>query len=311
MVYLLGYNTAGYRKEGIVLLCELCARRCRVDRSKGQAGFCGMGSQPVLARAMLHLWEEPCISGDNGSGAVFFSGCSLRCVFCQNYEISHLNKGLTVSTERLREIFFELYRQGAHNINLVNPTHFVPAIAEALETRPPVPVVYNTHGYDAQQALELMQGKVDIYLPDLKYARSLPAGRYSGAEDYFAHAKQALRLMYEQVGPVQLDENGLMLKGMIIRHLILPGQAENAKAVIDYVADTFGDKVYFSLMRQYVPCGRAAEFPEIDRRITDGEYETVEQHLFDSGLDGFVQEKDSASEDYVPSFDFRGVLSRE
>lgn len=293
------------------MLCELCARRCRVDRALGQVGFCGMGTEPVLARVMLHLWEEPCISGDKGSGAVFFSGCSLRCAFCQNFAISHQNKGLPISIDRLHEIFFELYRQGAHNINLVNPTHFVPSIAAALENRPPIPVVYNTHGYDAQQALELMRGKVDIYLPDLKYAFNQPAGRYSGAKDYFAQAKQALHLMYEQVGPVQLDKNGLMQKGMIVRHLILPGQVENAKAVIDYVADAFGDKVYFSLMRQYIPCGRAADFPEIDRRITDEEYEAVEQHLFDSGLDGFVQEKDSACEDFVPSFDFRGVLSKE
>ncbi len=291
--------------------CELCLRRCGVDRANGETGFCGMGEEPVVAKAMLHKWEEPCISGVRGSGAVFFSGCSLRCAYCQNFEISHMRKGLPISVGRLRDIFSELCEQGAHNINLVNPTHFVPAIAKALTRRPPVPIVYNTHGYDGEQALALMRGKVDVYLPDLKYAYRLPGRRYSGVEDYFEGAKRAIAEMFDQVGPVQLDKDGMLQRGVLIRHLILPGQVENAKAVIDYVADTYGDKVLFSLMRQYIPCGQAFNYPEIDRRVTKEEYEEVEAHLFDSGLDGYVQEEDSASEDYVPDFDLGGVIAPE
>lgn len=293
------------------MICTLCQRACGVDRANGEIGFCGMGEDAYVAKAMLHHWEEPCISGERGSGAVFFSGCSLRCAYCQNWEISHMRKGLPVSVSRLREIFFELYEKGAHNINLVNPTHFAPAIAKALQKRPPIPVVYNTHGYDGEQALELMRGLVDIYLPDLKYAYRLPGRRYSGVEDYFQAAKTAIERMYEQVGPVQLDENGLLKKGVIIRHLILPGQVDNAKAVIDYVAERYAGKVYFSLMRQYIPCGQAYNYPEINRRVTEEEYKAVEEHLFATEMDGFVQEEESASESFVPDFDLGGVIAPE
>ena len=293
------------------MICQLCLRRCGADRANGEVGFCGMGEEPVVAKAMLHMWEEPCVSGTKGSGAVFFSGCSLRCAYCQNWEISHMRKGLPISMGRLRDIFFELYEQGAHNINLVNPTHFAPVIAKALTRKPPIPVVYNTHGYDSEQALELMRGKVDVYLPDLKYAYRLPGRRYSGVMDYYEGAKAAIAEMFKQVGPVELNEDGLIQKGVIIRHLILPGQVDNAKAVIDYVADTYGDKVLFSLMRQYIPCGQAFNFPEINRRVTDEEYAEVEQHLMDSGLDGFVQEEESASDTYVPDFDLSGVIAPE
>lgn len=292
--------------------CTLCGRGCNIDRSNSEIGFCGMGADAYVAKAMLHSWEEPCISGEKGSGAVFFSGCSLRCVYCQNWEISHMRKGLPISMSRLREIFFELYEQGAHNINLVNPTHFVPVIAKALSRRPPIPVVYNTHGYDSLDALHMMEGKVDIYLPDLKYAFAMPARRYSGVPDYFDVAKAAITEMVRQVGPCQLDEEtGLLKRGVIIRHLLLPGQVENAQRIIDYVAETYPTGVYFSLMRQYIPSGEAASCPEIDRRVTDEEYEQVEQYLFATDLDGFVQEKDSAESTYVPSFDLFGVISPE
>ena len=220
--------------------CMLCGHRCGADRAENETGFCSMGETAVLSKVMLHKWEEPCISGTNGSGAIFFAGCSLRCAFCQNWEISHMRKGLPVDIDRLRDIFDELADQGAHNINLVNPTHFVPFIQKVFKRyQKRIPVVYNTHGYDSLDALHRMDGIVDVYLPDLKYTYSLPARRYSSAPNYFEVAKVAIDEMFRQVGPVQYDENGLLKKGVIIRHLILPGQTDSAKDVIDYVADHF------------------------------------------------------------------------
>ncbi len=296
------------------MLCTLCGHRCGVDRAQNERGFCTMGETASVSKAMLHKWEEPCISGTNGSGAIFFAGCSLRCAFCQNWEISHMRKGVEVDVDRLRDIFDELCDQGAHNINLVNPTHFVPFIAKAFSRyQKRVPVVYNTHGYDSPEALARMDGIVDIYLPDLKYTYSLPARRYSAAPDYFAVAKAAIDEMVRQVGPVQMDENGLLKKGVIIRHLILPGQTESAKDVIDYVADHFEKgSVLFSLMAQYIPCGEAVRYPEINRRLTQEEYDEVAQYLMDSPIEnGFLQDLESADEQYVPEFDLSGVLGEE
>ena len=294
--------------------CMLCGHRCGADRAENETGFCSMGETAVLSKVMLHKWEEPCISGTNGSGAIFFAGCSLRCAFCQNWEISHMRKGLPVDIDRLRDIFDELADQGAHNINLVNPTHFVPFIQKAFKRyQKRIPVVYNTHGYDSLDALHRMDGIVDVYLPDLKYTYSLPARRYSSAPNYFEVAKVAIDEMFRQVGPVQYDENGLLKKGVIIRHLVLPGQIDSAKDVIDYVADHFEKgSVLFSLMSQYIPCGEATRYPEINRRLTQEEYNEVAQYLMDSPIDnGFMQELDSADEQYVPDFDLSGVLPKD
>ena len=294
--------------------CMLCGHRCGADRAENETVFCSMGETAVLSKVMLHKWEEPCISGTNGSGAIFFAGCSLRCAFCQNWEISHMRKGLPVDIDRLRDIFDELADQGAHNINLVNPTHFVPFIQKAFKRyQKRIPVVYNTHGYDSLDALHRMDGIVDVYLPDLKYTYSLPARRYSSAPNYFEVAKVAIDEMFRQVGPVQYDENGLLKKGVIIRHLVLPGQTDSAKDVIDYVADHFEKgSVLFSLMSQYIPCGEATRYPEINRRLTQEEYDEVSQYLMDSPIDnGFMQELDSADEQYVPDFDLSGVLPKD
>lgn len=294
--------------------CMLCGHRCGADRAENETGFCSMGETAVLSKVMLHKWEEPCISGTNGSGAIFFAGCSLRCAFCQNWEISHMRKGLPVDIDRLRDIFDELADQGAHNINLVNPTHFVPFIQKAFKRyQKRIPVVYNTHGYDSLDALHRMDGIVDVYLPDLKYTYSLPSRRYSSAPNYFEVAKVAIDEMFRQVGPVQYDENGLLKKGVIIRHLVLPGQIDSAKDVIDYVADHFEKgSVLFSLMSQYIPCGEATRYPEINRRLTQEEYDEVSQYLMDSPIDnGFMQELDSADEQYVPDFDLSGVLPKD
>ena len=290
-------------------ICNFCARRCGIDRSQ-HAGFCGMTEKIRIARAGLHFWEEPCISGEKGSGTVFFSGCNLRCVYCQNYEISTGGSGQEITLPRLKEIYAELIAQGAHNINLVTPTHYTDAVLASLEEPLPVPVVYNTNGYEDVENLKRLEGKVQIYLPDLKYSNDSLAIRYSNAPGYFAAATRAIREMFRQTGRYRInEETGLMERGIIIRHLLLPGQVENTKRVIDWVAETFepGD-VLFSLMRQYIPHGKAEDYPELNRKVTDEEYQTVEDHLFDSGIeDGFVQDEDSASKDFIPSFDGTGV----
>ena len=290
-------------------ICNFCARRCGIDRSQ-HAGFCGMTETIRIARAGLHFWEEPCISGTKGSGTVFFSGCNLRCVYCQNYEISTGGSGQEITLPRLKEIYSELIAQGAHNINLVTPTHYTDAVLASLEDPLPVPVVYNTNAYEDVENLKRLDGKVQIYLPDLKYSDDSLAIRYSNAPGYFAAATRAIREMFRQTGRYRIDEEtGLMERGIIIRHLLLPGQVENTKRVIDWVAETFdpGD-VLFSLMRQYIPHGKAEEYPELNRKVTDEEYQAVEDHLFDSGIeDGFVQDEDSASKDFIPSFDGTGV----
>lgn len=290
-------------------ICNFCARRCGIDRSQ-HAGFCGMTEKIRIARAGLHFWEEPCISGEKGSGTVFFSGCNLRCVYCQNYEISTGGSGQEITLPRLKEIYSELIAQGAHNINLVTPTHYTDAVLASLEEPLPVPVVYNTNGYEDVENLKRLEGKVQIYLPDLKYSDDSLAIRYSNAPGYFAAATRAIREMFRQTGRYRInEETGLMERGIIIRHLLLPNQVENTKRVIDWVAETFepGD-VLFSLMRQYISHGKAEDYPELNRKVTDEEYQAVEDHLFDSGIeDGFVQDEDSASKDFIPSFDGTGV----
>ena len=293
------------------MICTLCGHRCGVDRAENETGFCTMGETAFLSKVMLHKWEEPCISGTNGSGAIFFTGCSLRCAFCQNWEISHMRKGVAVDLDRLRDIFDELADQGAHNLNLVNPTHFVPFIAKAFSRyNKRIPVVYNTHGYDSLEALQRMDGIVDVYLPDLKYTYSLPARRYSAAPNYFEVAKAAIDEMFRQVGPVQYDENGLLKKGVLIRHLILPGQTDSAKDVIDYVAEHFEKgSVLFSLMAQYTPMpGVAERFPELGRPATAAEAQEMYDYLLARGIeDGYWQEPDASGEDMIPAFDGTGL----
>ncbi|MFA9381132.1 MAG: radical SAM protein [Acetanaerobacterium sp.] len=268
-----------------------------------------MGQNPVVARAGVHRWEEPCISGTNGSGTVFFSGCALRCVYCQNHEISHGGKGREITPLRLREIYHELIAQGVHNINLVNPTHFTDAVAQSLASELNVPVVYNSGGYELVSSLRALEGKIQIYLPDLKYADSAAAARYSGAPDYFEYATAAIREMHRQTGDYVLDENGMLLRGVLIRHLVLPANIKNTLAVIDWVRGAFPNGgVLFSLMGQYTPCGDLSATPEINRRVTKREYEKAQDHLFASGIeDGFVQALSSAGQDYIPAFDFSGV----
>ena len=297
-------------------LCSICPRKCNIVRGvfapgKVLPGVCHTPALPMVARAGLHHWEEPVISGSKGSGTVFFSGCNLNCVYCQNYNISSEVEGKVITIERLKEIYQELIDLGAHNINLVTPTHYSEAILESLEQPLSVPVVYNTNSYDSVETLKRFENKVQIYLADYKYADDLPGKRYSQVNDYAQTAWAAIQEMYRQTGPYVIDDNGIMQKGVIIRHLILPGQVENTLKVIELIAENFKPgEVLFSLMRQYLPCGKvtATEYPELNRRVTDEEYEIIEDALFDSGIeDGFVQDESSASGDFIPCFDGSGV----
>ena len=291
--------------------CRSCPRACGAHRDAGEKGLCGGGLLPRVARAALHHWEEPCISGTRGSGTVFFSGCSLRCVFCQNYEISTLGKGVEVSVQRLRDIFSELRDAGAHNINLVNPTHDSAAIAQALEKPVGIPVVYNSGGYESVEALRRLAGKIDIYLPDMKYADDRLAARYSAAPDYFERAADAIVEMYRQTGDYVFDADGLLQRGVLIRHLVLPNAVDNSKAVLQWIDRQFlPGEVLVSLMGQYTPLGRAVEFPELNRSLTQAEYDEVLAELASRRIcAGYVQQLDSASAAYVPNFDFTGIVS--
>ena len=287
--------------------CFDCPRKCVALRGKEGTGFCRMGADPVIARAAPHYDEEPIISGTRGSGAVFFSGCALRCRFCQNYPISHDNFGKTVSVERLREIYFELIDRGVHNVNLVNPTHFCRAIEQSLEGGLPVPVVWNSGGYERVDTLKRLEGKIQVYLPDLKYIRPDSARKYASARDYFEAAGPALMEMLRQTGPVQLDEDGLIRRGTVVRHLILPGCAEESMEILDWIAEHLPG-AWVSLMAQYLPFGDVQGLDALDRRLTQEEYDAVVEHLLALGLeDGFVQELSSSDEKYIPAFDLTGV----
>ena len=292
------------------MICRICPRNCGALRTESEGrGRCRMPSAPVLARAALHMWEEPPISGSRGSGTIFFSGCSLGCVFCQNEKISHQDFGKPVSPARLGEICDELIAQGAHNINFVNPTHYAHVVRSLLEDHPlPVPAVWNSGGYDKVETLKGLEGKIDIYLPDLKYLDPAAAGRYSAAADYPETARAAVREMVRQTGPCQFGEDGLLKRGVIIRHLILPGQVNQAKAVMDWVAGEFEPgTVLFSLMSQYTPWGDLSSCPEIDRRLRPGEMRAAREYMENLGLSGFTQDRTSAKEEYTPPFDLTGV----
>lgn len=288
-------------------ICTDCPRNCGALRGADGKGFCGMGADPIIARAAPHYDEEPIISGTGGAGTVFFSGCSLRCRFCQNYPISHDGFGKKISVNRLREIYFELIEKGVHNIDLVNPTHFAKAIYESLEGGLPVPVVWNSGGYEKIETLKMMEGRVQVYLPDLKYMDEVSGRRYSGAGDYFKYAGPALREMLRQTGPVELDENGIIRRGTVIRHLILPGRAEESMRILDWISENM-QGAWISLMAQYLPFGNVQGLDELDRRLTEDEYESVVDHLMELGLeDGFVQELSSSDEKYIPTFDLTGI----
>lgn len=292
-------------------LCELCPRRCGVDR-RGNAGYCGCGWEIKVGRAALHFWEEPCISGSRGSGTVFFSGCPLKCVYCQNYEISRGHTGKEISVERLAEIFLELQKQGAHNINLVTAAPYVPQVICALKLARPalkIPVVYNSSGYERVETLRALKGFVDVYLPDLKYMSGELAQRYSGAADYFEVATRALHEMIEQTGGIEYDSEGLMIRGLIVRHLVLPGARHDSIGILNWMsANLPRGKYLLSLMSQYTPIQGLDAFPEINRRVTSLEYDVVVGEAIKMGLTGgFMQQRGSADTAYIPPFDLTGV----
>ena len=283
---------------------------CGVDR-KNQTGFCGAGENIRVARASLHMWEEPCISGKNGSGTIFFSGCSLKCCFCQNYKISAQNFGLDISVEQLCNIMLDLQSQGAHNINLVTPTHYADKIADALvkvKDKLKIPVVYNSSGYENIDTFDMLDGLIDIYMPDFKYFSKELSKKYSGAQNYFEKASNAILYMYKQVGDIEFDDEKMMKKGMIIRHMLLPGAYKDSLKILDWIADNFDkDKIMISLMCQYIPSYKSSEFGEINRRVTSFEYDKIVERALLLGLDGCMQERSSASKIYVPEFDLRGI----
>jgi putative pyruvate formate lyase activating enzyme len=292
--------------------CSLCPRGCGIDRLAGETGFCGAGRNARVALVSLHQWEEPCLSGDRGSGTVFFSRCNLRCVFCQNHAISQDGAGKEISIQRLGEIFHEQQMRGAHNLNLVSPTPYVPHILAAIDRARArgfsLPVVYNTNSYETPATLRALAGYVDIYLPDLKYFDPQIAVKYSAAPDYFHHAAKAVEAMVKQAGPPVLGNDGLMRRGVIIRHLLLPGLVEDSKRVVEYIHRTFGDAVYLSLMSQYTPVYRAAGYPELNRTVEPTEYTALVDYACSLGVNNcFVQEGGAALESFIPEFDLRGV----
>ncbi len=286
--------------------CTLCPRKCRVDRSE-TTGFCGMGNTPKLARAALHFWEEPCISGTRGSGALFFSGCTLRCCYCQNHSLSHEGHGKEISVERLAEIFQSLYEQGAHNLNFVTGTPFVPQILEALAIyKPPIPIVWNCGGYESLDTLKMLEGMVDIYLPDIKHVSPRLSALCAKAPDYFEVASAALSEMCRQTGTPIYDDSGIMQKGTLIRHLILPGCTQDSMQVLNFIAEKLPKGTPVALMRQYTP-QPFCTVKGLDRPITDTEYHRVLNHFEMLGLSGYTQEKTSSDSAFTPAFDFTGL----
>lgn len=291
--------------------CMLCPRKCGVDRSKAK-GFCGMPDKLFAAKAYLHLWEEPCISGETGSGTVFFTGCNLRCVYCQNRKIAEGREGFEITSKRLGEIFLELQDKGANNINLVTPTHYVPHIISALDKvkdKLKIPVVYNCGGYESTDTLKKLDGYIDIYLPDFKYCDSRLAKRYSNAEDYPEIVKSALDEMVRQTGSCQFDKNGIMQKGVIVRHLVLPGFLQNSKEVIEYLYKKYGNGIFMSIMNQYTPLEYVKDYPEINRKLTEKEYDEIIDFAAGIGVENaFIQEGGTVSESFIPIFDGEGII---
>lgn len=288
--------------------CRLCPRNCGVDRSR-TVGVCGQSDKLYVARAALHMWEEPCISGESGSGTVFFSGCNLGCVYCQNREISSEHKGFEITSDRLAEIFLELQDKGANNINLVTPTHYVSHIIKALDAVKglDIPIVYNCGGYESVESLKKLEGYIDIYLPDFKYADNAVAEKYSRVNNYHETAVAAIAEMLRQQPQNIYDNNGIMEKGVIVRHLILPSNTKNSIAALNSLHNHFGSRLTVSLMAQYIPCGIAEQYPEINRKITRREYQKVFNCLTELDFDGFAQELNSAKSTYIPDFNLQGL----
>ena len=298
--------------------CTLCPRNCSVDRENGKTGYCGQTNKIYVARAALHMWEEPCISGKEGSGTVFFCGCPLRCIFCQNHAIA-LGKekngeriGKEITIKRLKEIFLELQEKGANNINLVTGTHYIPQIAEALRLAKAeglvIPIVYNTGGYEKVESLRMLEGLVDIYLPDMKYVSGELSKEYSNAPDYFEVASIALEEMIRQVGEPEFDDRGYIKKGVIVRHLVLPGSTKDSKAVLEYLWNTYGNKIYISIMNQYTPMEQIKNHPLLSRKVTKREYQKVVDYALSLGWEnGFIQEGETAKESFIPGFHGVGV----
>ncbi|WP_289290283.1 radical SAM protein [Sporofaciens musculi] len=293
--------------------CVLCPRMCHANRLAGRIGYCRETAELVAARAALHMWEEECISGKAGSGTVFFSGCNLGCIFCQNHNISQAKAGKVISVGRLSEIFLELQGQGANNINLVTPTHYVPQIIEALNLAKGqglnIPIVYNTSGYERVDTLRMLKGYVDIYLPDFKYMDERLAGEYSQAPDYPVYAKQALEEMVSQTGEFKMDETtGLLQRGVVVRHLVMPGHVKNSKEVIRYLYNTYGNRILISIMNQYTPMSQVENHALLGRRVTKREYEKVVDYALELGVEcGYIQEGKAARQSFIPEFDGEGV----
>lgn len=304
-----------YRGDGVVELlenCNLCPRNCGVNRLNGKSGFCGASDKVRVARAALHYWEEPCISGEVGSGTVFFSYCTLKCVFCQNYNISQCEYGKEITIERLAEIFIDLQDKGALNINLVTPTHYVVQIIEAIKLSRKhglkLPIIYNSSGYEKVETIKLLKGYVDVYLPDLKYFNNKYSTKYSKATDYFRYAKEAINEMVNQAGEVEFDENGIVQKGVIIRHLMLPGLLFDSKKIIDYIYNKYGNKVYISIMNQYTPLENVKDYPEINKRLNSKHYDAMIDYAVSIGIEnGFIQEEGTDKESFIPLFNYEGV----
>lgn len=285
-------------------ICNICPRMCGVERG---SGFCGMGDNPLIARAAPHYDEEPVISGNRGSGAIFFSGCALKCRFCQNEPISHENFGKEVTVERLTQIYHELADLGVHNINLVNPTHWAKPIRESLTGFDRLPVVWNTGGYERPETIRSLEGRVQVYLPDLKYIEYYSGEKYSGAGDYFDFAAPAIKEMLRQTGPVRIDDDGIIISGTIVRHLILPGRVEESKKILSWIKQELPG-AWVSVMAQYMPMGNVNGVDQLDRRLMEDEYDEVCEHMYDIGLeDGFLQEMESSDSKYIPIWDLTGV----
>jgi len=292
--------------------CTLCCRNCETNRVIGDLGFCESSANVKVARVSLHHWEEPCISGTKGSGTVFFSNCNLKCVFCQNYAISNNGVGKEISIYRLGDIFLEQQERGAHNINLVTPTQFVPQIIEALTIAKAnglkIPIVYNTNSYETVETIRSLEGLIDIYIPDLKYFKNEYAIKYSNAPDYFEKASIAIEEMFSQIGEAKFDKYGMMKKGIIVRHLMLPGLLFDSKKIIDYLFNTFYDSIYLSIMNQYTPTYNSLKYPEINKPINQKHYEALIQYCLSIGIkNAFIQEQGTVSESFIPKFDYRGV----
>lgn len=291
--------------------CELCPRRCKVDRTV-EKGFCDSGEKVRVGLVSLHKWEEPCLNGENGAGTIFFSNCNLKCAFCQNFKISHENFGKEISIERLAEIFLEQQERGASNIELVTPTHYTPQICTALDSAKSaglnLPVVWNSNGYELPETLELLKDRVDVFLPDFKYFDNKIASSFSGVQNYSEVASAAVKKMFELVGEIKFNSQGMLIRGVLVRHLVLPNFRSDSMKILDWLYETFGDKIFISIMNQYTPIFHATDFKEIDRKLTSFEYKSVIRHAEKIGIKNcFIQVGSSAGEKYIPQFNLSGV----